>query len=673
MKIYKNKNQKIKIKNNLDIKLKPNSEDTASLSQSEGPIQTKLDFNVYLDMKKRVIDGYVRFNYICQNLTTKFVILDVNNLNIKKILNSENKELNFEIKKNNENSTGDALIVYSEDICKIKSNEENKKNDLFFDIYYSTNTNNMGIHFSNPNTLHDNRYTFLYTHSEAIYGRSIFPSQDTPSKKVRLTAKILIDEPYTALFSGKLISQKHFVNENNVKQIEFYYEMKDPIPTYLITFIAGKIVKKTISNSRCEVYGEEESLKYVNESFKHCEDYLKFYEKYRKFYLDKMVFIVTPDDFPFSGMENPYATIISESVLSKDASFSSTISHEIAHFWSGNLVTNKNWKSFWLNEGITTYLARKSIRKFNGEDFFEFEMFNGLLKLEHAIEELKKNPKIDESQRSLSPIIKDDPYKSFSRIPYEKGSFFMYYLETMLGEEVLDNILSEYFNKYAFKSLDAEEFISFIKNGILKYFKNKKKSDDDNNDNIPNLIAEDVINKIEWNKWIKGTEKLPVLFNFKSKILSKFKENIDIIKKGDISVNELLEMLKPMRLMEKNRIFKQLIKDFKKLNENAKSLIKKIIKQQDLFDDHRSIKADKIILNTMFINDSNERIEYLKKTLNEFPFYKVGYMKKIFMLIDEKISDKNILKKFFIDIKDRLNPVTFARITELIDVKDKYA
>ncbi len=372
-------------------------------------------------------------------------------------------------------------------------------------------------------------------------------------------------------------------------------------------------------------------------------------------------------------MENPYATIISESVLSKDASFSSTISHEIAHFWSGNLVTNNNWKSFWLNEGITTYLARKSIRKFNGEDFFEFEMFNGLLKLEHAIEELKKNPKIDESQRSLSPIIKDDPYKSFSRIPYEKGSFFMYYLETMLGEEVLDNILSEYFNKYAFKSLDAEEFISFIKNGILKYFKNKKKSDDDNNDNIPNLIAEDVINKIEWNKWIKGTEKLPVLFNFKSKILSKFKENIDIIKKGDISVNELLEMLKPMRLMEKNRIFKQLIKDFKKLNENAKSLIKKIIKQQDLFDDHRSIKADKIILNTMFINDSNERIEYLKKTLNEFPFYKVGYMKKIFMLIDEKISDKNILKKFFIDIKDRLNPVTFARITELIDVKDKYA
>ena len=127
-------------------------------------------------------------------------------------------------------------------------------------------------------------------------------------------------------------------------------------------------------------------------------------------------------------MENPYVTIISEAVLSHDRSYTSTISHEIAHFWSGNLVTNKSWRSFWLNEGITTYLTRKSYRHIHGEDEFAFEMYMGLTKLDHALEELKKSPQSDESQRSLTPLIKDDPYISFSRIPYEKGSFLMHYL-----------------------------------------------------------------------------------------------------------------------------------------------------------------------------------------------------------------------------------------------------
>ena len=89
-------------------------------------------------------------------------------------------------------------------------------------------------------------------------------------------------------------------------------------------------------------------------------------------------------------MENPYVTIISEAVLSHDRSYTSTISHEIAHFWSGNLVTNKSWRSFWLNEGITTYLTRKSYRHIHGEDEFDFEMYMGLKELEQTLKELKK-------------------------------------------------------------------------------------------------------------------------------------------------------------------------------------------------------------------------------------------------------------------------------------------
>lgn len=656
-KINKTKN-KLKL-NNLIKQLKPNLEDNASWAQSDSAVQTKLEFDVYIDMNKRLISGFVRFHYKCLKPNINFLVLDVNNLNIKKILNAEKKEVDFKIKKNTENSIGDALVIYAEDICK------KEKASSYVDIFYNTLPKSMGLHFSNPNTLYDNRYTFLYTHGEAIYSRTFFPSQDTPSLKVPLSAKILIDEPYTALFSGKLISRKSIPE---LKKTEFYFEMAQPIPTYLVTFVAGNLVKKSIPNSRCEVYGEEESLKYVNESFKFCEEYLKFYENYRKFFLDKMVFLITPDDFPFSGMENPYATIIAESVLSKDRSFTSTISHEIAHFWSGNLVTNKNWKSFWLNEGITTYLTRKSFKKIHGQDEFAFEMYNGLYKLENAIDDLKKNAKIDASQRSLNPAINDDPYKSFSRIPYEKGSFFMYYLETLLGEELMDKILSNYFNEFAFKSLDAQQFIEFLKSNIKSLLINNNNSKENNS---TSLNAEKIIEKVEWDKWLNGTEKLPVQFNFESETLKSFKEKVEIIKKGDLSPQEFKKMLKPMRLIEKGRIFKELIDKFAKLNEKTKALLKEIIKSDEIFDSHKNNKGDKILLKALFMNEAEERIEYLKQTLTEFPFYKVLHLKKVFGLINDKKSDKKLLFGILENIADRLNPVAVARITELIESKTK--
>jgi len=655
-------NNNNKNKYNLIKQLKTNIIDNASWSQGLEAVQTKLDFDIYIDMKKRVIDGFVRFHYKCLKEDVKYIALDINNLNIKKVLSSDKKEVKFSIKKNNENSIGDALIIIPEEVCKVnnknikkKENQNDEESNNFVDIYYNTLPRSMGLHFSDPNTLYDKRYTFLYTHGEAIYSRTYFPSQDTPSLKVKMTAKILIDDPYRVLFSGKLISKKTFEKE---KKTEFYFEMDKPIPTYLTTFIAGKLVKKEIANSRCEVYGEEEALKYVNESFEYCEKYIQFYEKYKKFVWEKMTFLITPDDFPFSGMENPYATILTESVLSKDRSYTSTLSHEIAHFWSGNLVSNKNWKSFWLNEGITTYLTRKSYRKIHGEDDFAFEMYNGLFKLSHAIEELK-NPKFDPSQRSLTPLIKDDPYKSFSRIPYEKGSFFLYYLETLIGEETFDKILANYFNEFAYKSIDSDEFIVFIKDGIKNHNKNSSE----------NLTGEDLIKKIQWDEWLKGTDKLPVQFEFKSQKLDKFKEKVDKIKNGNLKLEEFKAMLISMKLNERGRIFKELIDKFYKLNEKTKTLLKNIVngEHDEIFDIHKTNKADKIILKALFIDNAKERINYLRKTLNEFSFYKVAYMRKVFGLIDEKKSDTKLLKGILKSIAYKLNPITIARINEFID------
>ncbi len=52
-------------------------------------------------------------------------------------------------------------------------------------------------------------------------------------------------------------------------------------------------------------------------------------------------------------------------------SLTNVVAHEIAHSWTGNLVTNDTWQDFWCNEGFTMFLERKILRKLRGEQTFQ--------------------------------------------------------------------------------------------------------------------------------------------------------------------------------------------------------------------------------------------------------------------------------------------------------------
>ena len=81
---------------------------------------------------------------------------------------------------------------------------------------------------------------------------------------------------------------------------------------------------------------------------------------------DRYDILVLPPSFPFGGMENPRLTFATPTVLAGDRSLVSLIAHELAHSWSGNLVTNATWSDFWLNEGFTTYLERRIVEEVYG-------------------------------------------------------------------------------------------------------------------------------------------------------------------------------------------------------------------------------------------------------------------------------------------------------------------
>ena len=590
-------------------------------------------------MKKHIIEGYVRLTYNCRS-NTNFIALDINNLEVSKIWDRNDQEIQFEIQKNTKNSIGDALIIYSEGICA--------NNNNYLDIYYKTKKGANGVNFSNPENLHDKNYTFLYTHGEAIYSRTFFPSQDTPSLKVKVSAKIIIDKPYTVLFSGKLTHKKDLDGEKT----EYFFEMDKPIPTYLITFAAGKLVHKTIPNSRCEFYGEEESLKFVDESFSNCEYLLKFYEKYGDFFLEKLIFLIAPDDFPYSGMANPYVSIISESVLSKDMFFSSDISHNIAHFWSGNLVTQINWSSLWLNEGITTYLTRKSLMAVFGEEQYSFDMNLGLENLDKSLEEFRKNPRLNARARSLTPDFNDDPYIMFSKIPNEKGSFFMLYLENLLGEDTMRFILTDYFKDFAFMSIGTEDFVNFFKSKLILY---------------SGVNYSRIIDSIEWDKWLKGTEGLPISMKFNVDRKKKIQRYYENIVNGITKIDEVKSYIKNNSIGANKRLFMNVIQSFNSLHERVKDMFKEIIKDPNIFQENKTIISEKIILTALFKNNADDRIEYLKEKLKSFPYYKVYYLIKIFSLMNDKKSDRKLLTEILEEVSDRLNPIAFNRVKEYIE------
>ena len=165
--------------------------------------------------------------------------------------------------------------------------------------------------------------------------------------------------------------------------------------------------------------------------------------------------IVLPPSFPFGGMENPRLTFATPTIIAGDKSLVSLIAHELAHSWSGNLVTNANWNDFWLNEGFTVYFERRIMEALYGKDYTDMLALLGFQDLQADLSSLA--PEMQKLKLMLKGKHPDD---AMSDIAYEKGYFFLRMLEENLGRENMDSFLKNYFNDHKFQTITTEEFCS---------------------------------------------------------------------------------------------------------------------------------------------------------------------------------------------------------------------
>ena len=416
--------------------------DLHSFSEPHLVETTHLDLDINVDFQKKIISGIASYT-IDNKVGSKRLVLDTDGLVIHKVKGDE-KELNFHLGPS-DSILGQPLIIEIEENLKEVS------------IYYETRRESKALQWLNPKQTAGKKHPFLFTQSQAILARSWIPCQDSPGLRFTYTAKVRVPSDLLPVMSAENPIAK---NETGV----YLFEMEQAIPAYLMALGVGDLRFQAIG-PRTGVYAEVELIEKAAYEFVETESMLEIAEDmYGAYVWDRFDILVLPPSFPYGGMENPRLTFVTPTILAGDRSLTSLIAHELAHSWSGNLVTNKTWNDFWLNEGFTVYFERRSMERLEGSSYSDMLSLLGKQDLDFTIDELGLSHKDTHLKLDLAGR---DPDECLTDIAYEKGFFLLRLIEETVGRKQFDYFLKEYFSENAFKVMDTDQFVEYLNVNLL--------------------------------------------------------------------------------------------------------------------------------------------------------------------------------------------------------------
>ena len=331
-----------------------------------------------------------------------------------------------------------------------------QKNTSRVDIYYATGASPRALQWMDPQQTLGKKKPFLYTQSESIYARSWIPTPDGPGIRFSYDARVQVPEGLMALMSA---TNPVEMNDSGI----YHFNMEIPIPAYLLALAVGDVRFRAIDD-RVGVYAEPEMIERAFREFSEVGDMVKQAEAlYGPYRWGRYDMIVLPSGFPLGGMENPRLTFATPTIISGDQSLVNLIAHELAHSWSGNLVTNHTWNDFWLNEGFTVYFERRLTEAMNDKSYAEMLWELGYQDLVREIGHLDS-----QDTRLKINLTGRDPDEGLTDVAYEKGALFLRLIEESVGRERFDTFLRSYFDQHAFKTMTTERFLDFLHDNLIK-------------------------------------------------------------------------------------------------------------------------------------------------------------------------------------------------------------
>ena len=423
-----------------------------SYAQPDQVVVTHLDLDLKLDFPHRELDGQATLKLDWKNPQAPSLVLDTRDLKIAKIeslgANGQTAPLSYVLAPSDKQLGSKLTIATPNHPTQVR-------------IVYTTSPAASGLQWLTPAQTADKKQPFMFSQSESIHARSWVPLQDSPAIRFTYTAHVKAPKQTRVVMSA-LNDANHPLNG------DYTFDQPHPIPSYLLAIGAGDIAVKE-TGPRSAIYAEPSVVGKAAHEFEDTEKMIATAEQlYGPYRWGRYDILVLPASFPYGGMENPNMTFATPTVLVGDKSLVSLVAHELAHSWSGNLVTAASWRDIWLNEGVTTYVQGRITEALYGKGLADEEALLSARALQKEIGAMPAN------SQKLAPDPRGiDADDSLSDVAYDKGSWFLRTLEQRFGRATFDNYLKSYFNHFAFQSITTEQMLNYMKPNLIEKYPGK--------------------------------------------------------------------------------------------------------------------------------------------------------------------------------------------------------
>jgi leukotriene-A4 hydrolase len=426
--------------------------DPYSYAQSDQVRVTHLDLDLTIDFPQRQLGGQATLKLDWKNPKAASLVLDTRDLNIASIssvsADGKTAPLKYVLAPRDKALGSKLTIAAPTHPAEVR-------------IVYTTSPEASGLQWLTPAQTAGKKLPFMFSQSESINARSWVPIQDSPAIRITYDAHIKSPADVRVVMSA-LNDAKHPLDG------DYTFDQPHPIPPYLLAIAAGDIAAEA-TGPRSAVYAEPSMVHKAAHEFEDTEKMIATAEQlYGPYRWGRYDLIVLPPSFPFGGMENANMTFATPTIVVGDKSLASVISHELAHSWSGNLVTNASWRDGWLNEGFTTYVQGRITEAVYGKSLADEEALLSARALEKSIGSMPAN--VQKLTPDLRGVDADD---ALSNVSYDKGSWFLRTLEQRFGRADFDAYLRSYFDHFAFQSITTEQMLAYMKPNLIDKYPGK--------------------------------------------------------------------------------------------------------------------------------------------------------------------------------------------------------